>query len=95
MKQLIARIDEDLHARLKARAAAEGRSLNALVVDALEAAAGSADGRAQVRARVRAAGLLVVPPRPAGAGLRERVLAMTRGAGTVASEALAADREHR
>lgn len=94
MKQLIARIDDDLHARLKARAAAEGRSLNALVVDALEAAAAS-DGRAQVRARVRAAGLLVVPPRPAGTGLRDRALAMTRGAGTVASEALAADRADR
>ena len=41
MKQLIARIDDNLHARLKARAAAEGRTLNALVAEALEAAAAS------------------------------------------------------
>jgi plasmid stability protein len=95
VKQLISRIDDNLHARLKARAAAEGRSLNALVIDALEAAAAAADGRAQVRARLRAAGLLVVPPRPVDTGLRDRALAITRGAGTVASEALAADRADR
>ena len=47
---------------LKARAAAEGRSMNALVVDALEAAAAAPTGRAEVRARIRAAGLLVAPP---------------------------------
>ena len=95
MKQLISRIDDTLHARLKALAAAEGRSINALVVDALEAAAAASNGRADVRARIRAAGLLVVPPKPAGTGHRERALEITRGAGTVASEALAADRAHR
>jgi antitoxin FitA len=31
MRQLIARIDDDLHRRLKERAAREGRSLNDLV----------------------------------------------------------------
>ena len=95
MKQLITRIDDGLHARLKARAAAEARSLNAIVVEALEAAVASTEGRAHVRALARTAGLLVVPPRPDGTGHRERALAMTRGAGTVASEALAADRAHR
>ena len=95
MKQLIARIDDDLHARLKARAAAEGRSLNALVAEALELAAASGDRRAGIRARARSAGLLVVPALPAGTGHRERVLRATRGAGTAASDALSADRSSR
>ena len=94
MKQLIARIDDDLHARLKARAAAEGRSLNALVAEALELAAASGR-RADIRARARSAGLLVVPALPAGTGHRERVLRATRGAGTAASDALSADRSSR
>lgn len=34
-KQLIARVNDDLHAGLKAQAEREGRSLNALVVEAL------------------------------------------------------------
>jgi plasmid stability protein len=95
VKQLIARIDDGLHARLKERAAAEGRSLNALVVEALEAAAASGDRRAELRAQARAAGVLVVPPRPAGTGHREDVWKMTRGAGTAASEALSAERASR
>jgi plasmid stability protein len=39
MRQLIAWIDEDVHRRLKERAAREGRSLNDLVTDVLAAAA--------------------------------------------------------
>ena len=95
MKQLIARIDDVVHARLKARAAAEGRSLNALVAEVLEGAAAAGDRRADLRARVRAAGLLVTPPRPGDAPARTRSLAATRGAGTAASAALSAERAER
>jgi plasmid stability protein len=61
MRQLITRIDEGLHEELKSRAAAEGRSVNALVTDLLSAGLVAADERAAVRARAEAAGLRVVP----------------------------------
>lgn len=96
MKQLITRVDERLHERLKARAAAEGRSLNALVNDLLEAGLASDDPRARVRARMDALGMRVVLPPPDGpVPSWEEVFAATRGAGTVASEALEADRNAR
>lgn len=54
MRQLITRLDDDLHARLKARAQAEGRSVNALVVEALERVTGApVDARAALRQRGR------------------------------------------
>lgn len=93
MKQLIARIDDRLHARLKARAQVEGRSMNALVTEALEEAAPELSRREQLRERLRAAGRLVEPPRPEGPVLsRDEAIAMTRGLGKVASEALERDR---
>lgn len=93
MKQLIARIDDRLHARLKERARIEGRSMNALVVEALEEAAPELSPREQLRARLRAAGRLVEPPRPTRPVLsREEAIALTRGLGTAASEALERDR---
>src|SRR5579884_3129290 len=46
VRQLITRLDDDLHARLRERAAAEGRSVNALVVEILAAAVAPAiDGK--------------------------------------------------
>lgn len=95
MKQLITRIGDGLHGRLKDRAAAEGRSMNALVTEALEAAAPELDAREQVRARMLAAGALVVFPTPEDVPTMEEVLALTRGAGPVASEALEAERAAR
>lgn len=95
MKQLIARIDDRLHARLKARAQAEGRSVNALVTEVLETAAPELDARAQLRARMLAAGALVIYPTPEDVPTMEEVLALTRGAGRVASEALEAERAAR
>jgi len=47
-RQLISRIDDALHARLKARAAADGRSMNGVVVEALEVAVGGKDERAEI-----------------------------------------------
>lgn len=96
MKQLITRIDERLHGRLKARAQAEGRSVNALVTEALEAAVPELDARARVRVRMVAAGALVVSPPPKDVPTMEEVLALTRGgAGQAILEALEADRNSR
>jgi plasmid stability protein len=62
MRQLIARIDDDLHRRLKQRAAREGRSLNDLVTEALAAAVD--DESAAFRRRLDRSGLRVLPPGP-------------------------------
>jgi len=64
MRQLITRIDEDLHRRLKRRAASEGRSVNAMVSELLRGAVDRHDGRQLVRARLRALGRLAYVPRP-------------------------------
>jgi plasmid stability protein len=96
VRQLIARIDDDLHARLKARAAEERRSLNAVVTELLEQGLAADDPRARLRARLKAAGLLTVPPQPEGpVPSRDEAIALTRGVGRAASEALEADRRGR
>jgi plasmid stability protein len=58
---MITRLDDELHARLKARAAAEGRSLNDLTIEALSALVRGPLSRAELRERLRSAGDLVVP----------------------------------
>jgi plasmid stability protein len=93
VKQLIARIDDDLHRRLKQRAAEQDRSLNDLVSTVLAAAV--EDDGASVRRRIERSGLRVVPPRPAGAPLREDVIRSLEGVGRPVSEALTADRDSR
>jgi len=95
VRQLIARIDDALHRRLKERAAAEGRSLNSLVAEILRAALGGDEPRARVEARLRASGLLVRLPRPARVPSLDDVVAATRGAGRTVSEALEAERRGR
>ena len=92
MRQLITRIDEDLHRRLKRRAAAEGRSVNAMVSELLRSAVNAQDERELVRAKLRALGRLADIPRPRKVISREAAIALTRGAGTAASRALADDR---
>lgn len=90
----MARIDDDLHARLRRRAQREGRSMNSIVVEVLEAAAPPEDPRELLRARAAAAGLLYTPPPPDGPVLSlDEVIALTRGLGTAVSEALEADRD--
>ncbi len=96
MRQLIARIDDRLHARLKARAKTERRSLNALVTELLARAVEPENESAQVLARMKALGLLRVFPPPARRPpSRDAAIEMTRGAGSAVSEALEADRAHR
>jgi plasmid stability protein len=94
VRQLITRIDEQLHQRLKSRAAAEGRSVNALVTDLL-AAGVAADQRTVVRQRAKAADLLVEPRLDRRPPSRKRAIALTKGAGRAASRALQAERSRR
>lgn len=50
MKRMMTRIDDDLHTLLKAKAEADGRSMNALVVEVLEAVARRSEGTDQRQA---------------------------------------------
>ena len=93
VKQLIARIDDDLHRRLKQRAAEQDRSLNDLVASVL--AASVEDDAGAVRRRIDRSGLRVLPPRAVTARPRQEVLAGLAGLGTPVSDALAADRDAR
>jgi plasmid stability protein len=97
VRQLITRIDDELHARLKARAAAEGRSVNSLVTDLLEQGIIENGGRDLLAERIEAAGLRVVlPPPPIGPVLsRDEAIALTRGWGTAVTEALEEGRKNR
>jgi plasmid stability protein len=96
MKQLLLRVPEDLHRRLMARAAREGRSLNALATQILDAAAeaDSGDRRGQVRAAAAASGALhTVTARPVSAARRQRAIASTRGLGAQLDRLLDEERE--
>lgn len=93
MKQLITRIDADLHARLKRRAANEGRSLNALVTDFLRVATAGEDARSSLRRRLEHEGRLVVPPRPPQVPTDDQL--DRAGAGVQVSDLLEAERGQR
>jgi plasmid stability protein len=92
VRQLITRIDDDLHRRLKERAAAEGRSVNALVTDVLERTVRGPVTRRSVRERARQLGLLVEMEAPDDVLPLDEVLELTRGWGTSVSEALEEER---
>ena len=91
---MIVRVDDQLHAALKARAAAEGRTLNDLMESTLAAAVGRRTTRETLRGRARSAGRLVVPT-TGRAPSQSTAIAATAGLGTAASDALAADRAER
>lgn len=93
MKQLLALVDDELYARLKARATAEGHSLNDLVSAVLAAAVEQPVTRQAVGARASAQP--VIPDRTQRIPTHEEALATTRGLGRVASAALAAERAAR
>lgn len=96
MRQLITRIDDDLHRRLKERAASEMSSMNAVVTSILESVVRPESARERHRERLRAEGRLYEPPRPSGPLLsRDEVIALGRGAGTAVSEELERDRSAR
>lgn len=95
MRQMIVRVDDELHAALKALAAAEGRTLNDLMESTLAAAVERGTTRKTLRGRARLAGHLVVPAVPGRAPTRSSAIASTAGLGCGASDALAADRAER
>lgn len=95
MRQLITRIDDDLHRRLKRRADVEGRSVNAMVSDILRRAVVTHDERESVRARMRALGRLAYVPRPETVPSRRAMSRLTRGMGSSVSKALAEERRRR
>lgn len=95
MRQLIARIDDALHARLKRRARQEGRSLNAVVTEILATAVDGEDAKARVRRRLDALGMRVVIERPRRVRSRDAVIASTKGVGRAVSRALAEERRRR
>ncbi|MEJ7797012.1 MAG: toxin-antitoxin system HicB family antitoxin [Solirubrobacteraceae bacterium] len=89
MRQLIARIDDALHSRLKQKAASEGRSLNALVTEALELSASvGLDSRVLIERRAAARGIRLVKTRAPqravstmDAADRDAVIGLTAGLG--------------
>ena len=92
---MIARLDDELHSRLKARAAAADRSVNDLVIAALTAVLDGTSTRAAIRDRARATGRLVVPEPPATTPKSGEVEAATRGFGDAVSTALEQERSAR
>jgi plasmid stability protein len=81
---------------LVARAAREGRSLNAVATEILDAAADadSGDRRTQLRAAAAAAGTLRrVNAPPVSAHRRRRIIESTRGLGPRIDQLLAQERE--
>src|ERR1700687_878182 len=90
VRQLITRLDEELLAKLKKRAAAEGRSVNALVNDIL---ASQVAGRsAQAALRLRGGEHIVRPPRPTRTPSRDSLRRASRGWGVAVSHALMEER---
>ncbi len=92
---MITRLDDELHARLKARAAAEDRSVNDLVIAALTASLDEPPTRRAIRDRAWASGRLVVPDPPARTPDPAEVEQSTRGFGDAVSAALDEERSAR
>lgn len=96
VKQILLRVPEELHRRLVARAASEGRSLNVLATEILDAAAEADSGerQARVRAAAAAAGTLrATAARPMSPARRRRVIASTHGLGAQLDRLLDEGRE--
>jgi plasmid stability protein len=96
VKQLLLRVPEDIHRRLAARAAREGRSINAVATEILDAAAEAdrGDRRTRLRAAAAAAGVLDERPAPrVDDRRRRRILESTRGLGPQVDRLLDEERE--
>lgn len=98
MKQLILRVSPDLHRRIAARAAREGKSVNAWARDLLEVSVDADLGDRHARARAKAAALGIL--RDSGArrvddATRARVIEELRPFGRAILAELEADRNSR
>ena len=102
MKQLLLRVDDDLHARLTERAKREHRSVNAIANEILAVVSEGSGRTATEKVRARAAALGVLAPplkaversRPVRDAevLRTEVLDSMRGVGPIVDEMLEEDR---
>ncbi len=95
MRQLITRLDEQLHLRLKEKARAAGKSVNAYVTAVLREAVGSDDAKARLRERLREEGRLVIPPVTGPPPDRDDVIEQLRGASDVVLESVDSGRSPR
>jgi len=95
MRQLLTRIDDDLHRELKRRAAAEGLSVNRLVTEPRRRSVAGQDKRELLHARLRALGRGANIPRPKRALSLDAIERLTRGAGPIVSKALEDERARR
>lgn len=97
MKQLLLRVPEHVHRRLAARAAREGRSVNELATEILDAAADadSGDRQSRLRAAAAAAGILAPTPTapPVSPERRHETVEATRGVGPMLDDLIAEERE--
>ena len=95
MRQLITRIDDELHQKLKHKASEEGRSMNSVVSEAIEHAVQSHEtATAAFERRAAAAGIRFVDVKPPTGPVPtwEELDSETRGLGPVFSDMLEADR---
>ncbi|MGH7643026.1 MAG: FitA-like ribbon-helix-helix domain-containing protein [Candidatus Dormibacteria bacterium] len=98
MRQLLLRVPDEVHRRLRARATREGRSVNAVATEILDAAADADEGDRRARLRARAAGLGLlreIPAQPVGSARRRRIVASTKGTGAILDRLLAEERERK
>src|SRR5271170_394127 len=96
MKQLLLRVPDEIHRRLTARAARDGRSVNALATEILDVAADADEGDRRARLRAKAAILGVskgTPAQSVSPASRRRILASTRGTGAMLDRLLDEERE--
>lgn len=99
MKQLLLRVDDDLHADLTAQAKAAGRSVNSLANEVLSVAVHGRSSSRRDRLNQRIAALGIVDMNwgdlPVAAYSREDAIAESKGIGPVAEEVLDAERDPR
>ncbi len=94
MRQMITRLDDDLHEALKRKAKTEGRSLNALVIDVLSRSVTPEDAQVAFVEELRARGLLLEREPPGGAvPTLEELRQLDPGAGAAVLEAVLAERD--
>jgi plasmid stability protein len=98
MRQLLLRVPEDLHQRIAARAAREGRSMNAVASAILDASVDADLGapptpQERLRARAAALGMLREFDAPqVSEAERKRIIASTRGIGPIVDRLIDEDR---
>jgi hypothetical protein len=95
VRQLITRIDDDLHGLVRERARRAGTSVNAYVTALLREATSGDDAKAVLREDLRAAGRLIVPEATGPPPGRDEVIARLRGASDVVLAAIEGGRAPR